>query len=425
MTRTTTTMRAAIFRSFGGPIEIEEVDRPIIDEEEEEEDANSVILQVMATGVCRSDWHAYKGHDSDVIEHGFPFCPGHEFSGIVVEKGRHVQKLRLGDRVAVPFIVSCGSCTYCHSGSSTVCLHQKQPGFTQWGSFAEYIKLPRADRNLRVLPSNVSFVQAAALGCRFTTAFRAVMQQGKFLEEMELLQSQQRNNTKIGNTKTKISVGIFGCGGLGLACIMMIVAAVQQQQKQQQEIQQQRGSICPSTLVQIIAVDVSSQALKKSQELGATHTVLASIDPNEQAQVRDQVKALTDDGHGLDLSIDAAGFSATCENAVHCTRPQGRMIQVGLPIDTHSRPPLVPMGIVAGKELQLVGSHGFASSDLPELLQWVSDGLVDPAQLVERHVSLEEGAQAIQDMDHGSPLGITVVTDFQKPSTNGPVTSKL
>ncbi|KAG7351716.1 alcohol dehydrogenase [Nitzschia inconspicua] len=414
MTRTTT-MRAAIFRSFGGPIEIEEVDRPTIDKEEE--DANSVILQVMATGVCRSDWHAYKGHDNDVIEHGFPFCPGHEFSGIVVEKGRRVQKLRLGDRVAVPFILICGSCTYCHSGSPTVCLHQKQPGFTQWGSFAEYIKLPRADRNLRVLPSNVTFVQAAALGCRFTTAFRAVIQQGKFLEEIEK-QSQQRNNNNTENTKTNVSVGIFGCGGLGLACIMMIVAAVQQQQ-------QQSGSHCPNTLVRIIAVDVSSQALKKAQELGATHTVLASIDPNEQVQVRDQVKALTDDGHGLDLSIDAAGFSATCENAVHCTRPQGRMVQVGLPIDTHSRPPLVPMGIVAGKEVQLVGSHGFASSDLPDLLQWVSDGLVDPAQLVERHVSLEEGAHAIQDMDHGSPLGITVVTDFQKPSTNGPVTSKL
>jgi alcohol dehydrogenase len=177
--------------------------------------------------------------------------------------------------------------------------------------------------------------------------------------------------------------------------------------------------------IQIIAVDVSPQALQKATELGATDTILASKNPKEQARVRHQVKALTSGGHGVDISIDAAGFTATCENAVHSTRPQGRMIQVGLPIDTHSQPPSVPMGIVAGKELELVGSHGFAATDLPDILQWVSDGLIDPSRLVERHVSLEQGAQAIQDMDHGSPIGIIVVTEFQCPSAKAPPTSRM
>lgn len=405
-------MRAALFHSFGGPIQVEEVERPCIDNNSNNsnDDYNSVIIQVQATGVCRSDWHAYKGHDSDVADHGLPFCPGHEFSGIIAEKGGGITKLQVGDRVAVPFILSCGRCEYCHHqrNSPTVCLHQKQPGFTQWGSFAEFVKIPRADRNLRVLPPNVSFVQAAALGCRFTTAYRAVMQQGKLLKIL---------GTQCSNLHHTASVGIFGCGGLGLACIMMAVAAVRQE-NQQNRFGSSDGKNFPTIpgQLRIIAVDVSPLALQKAKDLGATHTILATTDSTQQAYVRQQVKELTGGGHGVDLSIDAAGFSATCENAVHCCRPQGRMVQVGLPIDTNSRPPIVPMGLVAGKELELVGSHGFAASDLPELLQWVSDGTIDPMRLVEQCVTLEEGARAIQDMDHGSPLGITVVTDFGKPS---------
>jgi alcohol dehydrogenase len=135
-----------------------------------------------------------------------------------------------------------------------------------------------------------------------------------------------------------------------------------------------------------------------------------------QQQLCQEVKALTSGGHGVDLSIDAAGFAATCANAIHCTKPKGRMVQVGLPIDTHSPPPTIPMGLVAGKELELVGSHGFAADELLELLKWVSEGFVDPARLVERQVSLEEGGQAIQDMDHASPLGIIIVTDFHSNS---------
>lgn len=87
------------------------------------------------------------------------------------------------------------------------------------------------------------------------------------------------------------------------------------------------------------------------------------------------------------------------------------MVQVGLPIG--EVPPVIPMGVVAGRELELVGSHGFAATDLPDLLQMVVNGTLDPGRLVERQVTLEEGAQAIQDMDQGSPLGITVVTQFQ------------
>jgi len=362
-------MRAAVYRSFNGPINIESVPRPTAP-------PDGVVVQVMATGVCRSDWHGWKGHDSDIADHGLPFVPGHEVSGIVVEVGSPIRKLNVGDRVAIPFILSCGRCRECHPSRNrpTICERQMQPGFTMMGSFAEYLALPRADRNLCILPPDVSFVEAAALGCRFTTAYRAVLQQGRLVQ---------------GQT-----VAVFGCGGLGLSCVMIAAA---------------QGA------ARIIAVDVSEEALDKAKEVGATDIVNArsrgsSTREGENA-VRDEISKITD-GIGADLTIDAAGFRATCEDAVWCARRGGRMVQVGLPIGGQN--PQVPMGIVAGREIEIVGSHGCAAEDMPAILSLVAQGRLGPKKLVEKEVSLEEGARAIMDMDRGSPLGMTVVTSFGK-----------
>lgn len=348
-------MKAALYTEFGGPIRVQHVPIPPIS-------PDGILIQVKATGVCRSDWHGWKGHDADVINHGLPFCPGHEFSGIVVQVGNNVRKIKVKDRVTVAFILSCGECSCCIRGKPTVCEDQRQPGFTQWGSFAEYVSIPRADRNVKVLPRNVSFVQAAALGCRFTTAYRALLSQGRL----------QRGQT----------VAIFGCGGLGLSCIMIAKA---------------KGAS------KIIAVDISPAALEKAKELGATHTILA------QDPVPEKVRHIAP--LGADISIDAAGFAATCENAIQCTRRGGgRMVQVGLPIgDTK---PNVNMGLVAGLEIEIVGSHGFSGIDLGEMLDLVAKGLVDPGKLVGRQVDLATGCKEVENMDHSSPLGITMITNF-------------
>lgn len=116
-------MRAAVYREFGGPIRVENVPFPTCPDD-------GVVVQVGACGVCRSDWHGWKGHDSDIINHGLPFVPGHEFSGIVAQVGSSVKNFRLGDRVVAPFILSCGSCRYCCKERSTICQFQEQPGFT-------------------------------------------------------------------------------------------------------------------------------------------------------------------------------------------------------------------------------------------------------------------------------------------------------
>jgi alcohol dehydrogenase len=373
-------MKAAMYETFGGPITVQEVPIPSVPD-------NGVLIHVVATGVCRSDWHGWKGHDGDVIEHGLPIVPGHEFSGVVAKVGRQTRRFQVGDRVAIPFILSCGNCRYCTGENKkkkqpTICAQQEQPGFTRWGSFAEYVAVPRADRNLRHLPPKVSFLQAAALGCRFTTAYRAVLQQGE-------LQAGQ-------------SVAIFGCGGLGLSCVQM--AASKQAS-------------------QIIAVDISPLALEKAKTLGATHTILvlaaksqsAKLQSQDPKDIAEQVANLTSSQDGADLTVDAAGFASTRESAVYATRPGGRMVQVGLP---HT-PPKIPMGLVAGRELTILGSHGFDAQDLPDLLEMIATNpKLDPCLLVERQVSLEQGCAVLQDMDRESPLGMVMITNFGTTTTS-------
>jgi alcohol dehydrogenase len=249
-------MQAAVYRQFGGPIRLEQVPVPSIAPDD-------ILVQVMATGVCRSDWHGWKGHDDDIKNHGLPFVPGHELSGVVVQVGRLVKLFFVGDRVMAPFILSCGNCQYCHRDRPTVCSNQQQPGFTYWGSFAEYVAISRADRNVKRIPDNVSFVQAASLGCRFTTAYRAVKQQGKL--------------------KDGESIAVFGAGGVGLSCIMIAASL---------------GAAI------IVAVDLSKDALELAVKLGATHVVDASA-----KDCCEQVQSLCG-GEGADLCIDAAGFAA-------------------------------------------------------------------------------------------------------------------
>ena len=365
-------MDAAVYRTFGGPIRTQRVPLPKCPRD-------GVVVHVRATGVCRSDWHGWKGHDEDIVRHGLPFTPGHEFSGIVIELGSSLvsdgSSLNVGDRVVVPFILSCGSCQYCSLDRPTVCEKQQQPGFTYPGSFAEYVAVPLAGRNVKRLPDQISFVQAAVLGCRFTTAYRAVLQQGRLLPEE--------------------TVAIFGCGGLGLSCIM--IAKAQDTSK-------------------IVAVDITRAALEKAQQLGATHTVLVPKQASRDEQntfVQEQVVGICEH-QGAHLSINCTpGLNSQCENAVFSTRRTGRVVQVGLPVGgNHTNSLPIPMSRVVGWELEILGSHGFAANDLPALLDMILSGSLDPSLLVERQVSLAEGARALEEMDHGSPLGVTVITKF-------------
>ena len=151
MNKSNKKMRAVYFEKFQGPVDVREVPEPIVS-------GGSVIVKVEATGLCRSDWHGWMGHDTDI---SLPHVPGHELAGIVYETGPGVQNFQRGDRVTVPFVGGCGHCPECRSGNQQVCDDQFQPGFTAWGSFAEFVEIKYADMNLVKPPDEVDFVTAA------------------------------------------------------------------------------------------------------------------------------------------------------------------------------------------------------------------------------------------------------------------------
>jgi alcohol dehydrogenase len=315
-----------------------------------------VVIEVAATGVCRSDWHGWMGHDPGIV---LPHVPGHELAGMVVETGRAVRGWAAGARVTVPFVCACGECTTCRRGDQQVCERQFQPGFTHWGSFAELVAIDRADVNLVGLPDGVAMDTAASLGCRFSTAYRAVVHHG---------------HPEPGDW-----VAVHGCGGVGLSAVMIAAA---------------HGA-------RVLAVDVSPGALELARSVGAAATVNGA-DGDVVAQVRE----LT--GGGAAVSLDALGSAITCVNSIRSLRPRGRHVQVGLLLAGEALPP-VPMADVIGGELEMIGSHGMAAHAYPELLAELVSGVLAPQRLVQRHIGLEAAGAALAALGEQAGPGITLV----------------
>lgn len=337
-------MKAVRYGAVGRTAEVVQVPVPACPDD-------GVLVRVAATGVCRSDWHAWRGHDPVALPH----IPGHELAGTIEEVGAQVTGWTIGDRVTVPFVLGCGRCEYCRDGQAQVCPDQLQPGFTLPGSFAELVALPRA-WNLVRLPDSVSFVAAAALGCRFATAFRAVAGHGRIRAGQQL--------------------AVFGCGGVGLSAVMIGKAL---------------GAI-------VIAVDAEQSALAAARELGADETVLVDDD------LVDAIVRLTG---GVHVGLDAIGRPEIAAASVRSLRPRGRHVQVGLLLGAAASTAL-PMDLVVARELEIYGSHGMPAVDYPAMLDLVAGGL-DPERLVARRVPLAEAGAALAAMDRPAGAGMTVV----------------
>ena len=317
--------------------------------------AGGVVVRVMATGMCRSDWHAWAGHD----EIAFPHVPGHELAGVVVEVGEGVGRWTVGDPVTVPFVCGCGRCEWCLSGNAQVCPDQQQPGFTHWGSFAEYVALHAADTNLVAIPESVDLATAASLGCRFATAYRALVGRARLTE--------------------REWVTVVGAGGVGLSTVMIACAL---------------GG-------RVVAVDRNPEALAVAADLGAEHVLLA-----DGSDIPAAVAELS--GGGSHVAVDAVGSEQTCADAILSLRRRGRHVQVGLlpPIDGHPR---VPMDRVIGWELDVLGSHGMAAADYPDMMALIEQGLLQPQRLVERTIGLDEAARLLPGFDRATVAGMTMI----------------
>ncbi|OLP61667.1 alcohol dehydrogenase [Xaviernesmea oryzae] len=343
-------MKAMLFEAFGQMPEISTVADPV-------PARGGVVIEVKATGLCRSDWHGWMGHDPDIR---LPHVPGHEFAGVVAAVGADVKSFRVGERVTVPFIAACGHCRECHAGHQQVCEAQFQPGFTHWGSFAEFVAIDRADHNLVRLPEAMDFPTAASLGCRFATSFRAVVDQGR--------------------ARGGEWVAVHGAGGVGLSAIMIAAAL---------------GA-------QVVAIDVSEPKLARARSLGAS----ATVNSREVVSVVEAVREIT--SGGAHLSIDALGHPETCFNSISNLRRRGRHVQVGLMLAEHARPE-IPMSQVIAHELEIYGSHGMQAWRYDAMLAMIESGSLKPERLLGEMISLEAAVAALADMGHKPPDGISII----------------
>jgi alcohol dehydrogenase len=346
-------VRAIFYDEFRGPVSVQRLADPT-------PTPDGVVIRVEASGLCRSDWHGWMGHDPDIR---VPHVPGHELAGIVELVGGDVAKWKAGDRVTLPFVCGCGICPQCACGNHQVCDSQFQPGFTHWGSFAEYVAVRYADINLVRIPEQVDFVTAASLGCRFATSFRAVIDQGRVAQGQWL--------------------AVHGCGGVGLSAIMIARAM---------------GAL-------VVAVDIGDSKLEFAQSIGAVACVNAAKTGDVAAEIREI------SGGGVHVSIDALGSPVTCFNSISCLRKRGRHVQVGL-LSPEQRNARVPTGLIVANELEILGSHGMQAHRYPQMLAMTVDGRLKPEKLVGRTISLDEASEALVKMDSFNETGVTVINAF-------------
>jgi alcohol dehydrogenase len=346
-------MKAAVYEQFQQPLTIQNVPDPVASDD-------GVVIKVKACGICRSDWHGWMGNDLDIK---LPHVPGHELAGVIEAVGANIKNFKAGERVTLPFVCGCGACPQCLSGNQQVCDFQFQPGFTHWGAFAEYVAIDHADTNLVPLPDEIDFVTASSLGCRFITSFRAVVEQGQVLPDQWF--------------------AVWGCGGVGLSAVMIAAAL---------------GA-------NVVAIDIANDKLQLAGSIGASVTLNSAETPN----IIEAVKDIT--GGGAHVSIDALGHPQLCFDSISCLRKRGKHIQVGI-MESGRHKIAIPIDLVIGRELEILGSHGMQAHKYPEMLEMITSGKLQPQKLIGKTISLEESLAELVNMNNFASTGVTVIDRF-------------
>ncbi|WP_045520919.1 zinc-dependent alcohol dehydrogenase family protein [Neobacillus niacini] len=346
-------MKAAVLEAFNQPLVVKEVEDPNLS-------PNGVILKLETTGICRSDLHGLNGH-MPVIQ-SFPHILGHEMSGIVEEVGKNIRNFKKGDRVLVPFNHGDGVCPHCVAGHHNVCDNLKLIGFHFNGGFASHIHIPNAERNLIHLPESVGFLDATAMGCRFMTAYHAVITQGKI--------------------RPGEWVAVYGTGGVGLSAIQIASAA---------------GA-------NVIAIDIADDKLQFAKQMGAVHVINSK---NEKApkSIREITKG------GANLSIDALGIQETCMNSILSLAKRGRHVQIGVSSAPNGVFQL-PINFIISTEVQIIGSVGMPVPEYNNMLQMVENGRLSPGKLVTKTIELDDINTAFEAMNNYAGIGVTVINKY-------------
>jgi propanol-preferring alcohol dehydrogenase len=304
-------MKAAMLREFKAPLSLEDVAAPKLE-------ANEVLLQVEACGVCHSDLHVADGDWPQIAPiTKRPLILGHEIVGRVVEKGDAVDALKIGDRVGVPWMHwTCGECDFCRGGNENLCAKQKITGVTVDGGYAEFVKAP-ASHSLKI-PEGLTSADAAPLFCAGVTVYRAL----------------QHANIQPGQR-----LAVFGVGGLGHLAV---------------QIGKELGAA-------VTAIDLSEEKLAHARAVGASVALNAST--------VNVVKELRRAG-GVHVALVTSAAKAAYDTAFPCVRPTGMLIVVGLPADSICFPPIM----MAATEVRIQASSVGTREDLRQVLEMAAAG---------------------------------------------------
>jgi propanol-preferring alcohol dehydrogenase len=337
-------LKAAVLHEFKKPLVIEDVPRPA-------PEANDVLIQLEACGVCHSDLHVADGDWPQFTAIAKkPLILGHEIAGRVVEKGAKVDELQIGERVGVPWIYwTCGECEFCREGNENLCAKQKITGVTVDGGFAEFLRAPAS--HVAKIPAGLSAVEAAPLFCAGVTVYRAMRQ--------ARVSAGQR-------------VGIFGIGGLGHVAV---------------QIGRELGA-------EITAIDVSEEKLRLAESLGAAKSFNATS--------TNVVKELRAAG-GVHVALVTSAAKAAYDLAFSCVRPTGTLLVVGLPSENICFPPI----LMAAKEVRFQASTVGTRRDVREVLAMASKGKIHC------HVAarpLSEANKVLDELRRGKVSGRIVLT---------------
>jgi len=341
-------MKAAVFYGPNQPLKIEEVKIPKIEQ-------NEILVKIAACGVCNTDLH-YIDHGVQTFKKP-PMILGHEPSGIVEETGAEVKNFKVGDRVLIPPVFSCGYCDNCRLGRENICFNMLMLGNHIDGAFAEYTKVPAKD--CQHLPEDLPLEESSIIADAISTPYHAV---------------KNRAQVRPGD-----SVVVFGCGGVGINVVQMAAAA--------------GGSV--------IAVDIVDKKLDIAKKLGALHTINAS-DKEGKALIK-EIRTLT--GGGADIAIEAIGNPKTIELASSAVKAGGCHCQVGYTRHNVA----INAGRLMFREIEIKGSLGCRPVDYPKIIEMVRTGKIQLKPVVTHKFKLEEIDKAFDLMRKGESLRSIVV----------------
>lgn len=307
-------------------------------------DPRDAIVRIDTTTICGTDLHIRRGSLPDVAPGR---VLGHEAVGTVMEVGRSVAGVVAGDRVLIPAITNCGRCVFCTAGLAAHCRGSDGLGWihgrTVNGTQAEYVRTPYADTSLVRVPDELDDEAALFVSDVLPSGF-----------ELGVLN---------GDVREGSVVAVLGCGPVGLATMMTA---------------RMHGAS------RVIAVDRDPSRLLQSRDFGSTDTVEADVQPGSAPEIAARLRALTEDGLGVDTAVEAVGSPAFTA-AIAAVRPGGTMANIGV----HSEPAMLDLPAMWRHNVTI--RTGLVSGrTIPELLQAIAAGRIEPHRFVTHRFPLAE-----------------------------------